>query len=517
MRTLSLSTIYHLSLSAVSSRRLFVYILHIAHRPIITMDSTAAADVSSVPPPAAAAAKTATCPATEPPSANPVPNQHEHEHDHDSSRIMTQPSSSSSTISPFMKPENSLSNNVTDSSAPSDPVPITSSIPVQVRVDPVPSSSASHAAAALTVELTKSSSSSLNLNNHNITNDNDKDNLMHSNDIGNSNNNGVVCNHDDSKRKRVKRNRYPSESSNRNHLITIRVDAAHPDRSVRLIDTLIVDPELVLKMPIGGNAFEGNQSYSASSTFIGSSYFQSVHRNVGDGSISAIVKEAVDDHNDHSVYNIVDAIETFSMDMAGQMVADYEVNGTQRVTKHFNGRLKLLQKTDFVQKVATQIREPIMQYFFKSKLPYFAIKQEHFLERLELKVRLQNIVIKDEIVYDRCNTDMCNPIMVANSIANDLKAQTKKANISLPDETPVFIAAEIIRQLNNRKRQTEQQQLFSKSFQENSSPLNNSGCDVDYKQLTTIKKSSLDFIRSVDSKEVFAAEYKVLTECHPGK
>jgi len=487
--------------------------LHIVHRPIITMDSTAAVDVSSVPP----TAKTAT--ATEPASTNnPVPNQDGH--GHDSSRIITQPQPSqpsSSTISPFM-PEKSLIN-VTGSSAPFDscpaplpgPVPITSSIPVQVRVDPIPSFSASHAAAALTVELIKSSSITNNNNNNN-----NKDNLMHSNDIGNDNDNGVVSNDDDSKRKRVKRNRYPSESSNRNHLITIRVDAAHPDRSVRLIDTLIVDPELVLKMPIGGNAFEGNQSYSATSTFIRSSYFQSVHRNVGDGSILATVKDAVDDHNNHSVYNVADAIETFSMDMAGQMVADYEVNGTQRVTKHFNGRLKLLQKTDFVQKVATQIREPIMQYFFKSKLPYFAIKQEHFLERLELKVRLQNIVIKDEIVYDRCNADMCNPIMVANSIANDLKAQTKKANISLPDETSVFIAAEIIRQLNNRKRQAEQQKLLPKSFQENSFPLKNSGCDVDYKQLTTIKKSSLDFIRSVDSKEVFAAEYKVLTECHPG-
>lgn len=116
--------------------------------------------------------------------------------------------------------------------------------------------------------------------------------------------------------------------------------------------------------------------------------------------------------------------------------------------------------------------------------------------KVDLKVRLQNTVIIDEFYYDWTVPEI-NPIVIAINIAQDLKVHASKSKVTLPDETPGFLAAEITRQLNENDRID-----MMVNVEKQETP-----------EVETKKQSEL--LRSVDTKEVFAAEYKVLTECHP--
>ena len=276
-------------------------------------------------------------------------------------------------------------------------------------------------------------------------------------------------------------------------LITVRIDVTHPDRSVRLIDTLIIDPNTIKSAPLGtaslGNASSSNDEDKAT---IHSSRQRSVTKSM------------------HT------AVETFSIELAGQIVADYEVNGTQRVTKHFNGRLSFMEKEDFVRRVAIQIRDGIVAQLYpeenlaelvEESLSSNKRKQESAdgtdnpsiyenddnlnrptkkrLRKIKFYLRLQSTVLAGEIDID---TELLNStpgadiMSIANSIVRDL---------NLSDEMSVFIAGDIIAQLNRPDVYAE---------------------DV---KLTAFSEDELKVGKKVDAKEVFAAEYKVLTECHP--
>ena len=112
----------------------------------------------------------------------------------------------------------------------------------------------------------------------------------------------------------------------------------------------MIDPQLVLTAPIVSSFSSSANGAISSNGSYDQSYMSQIHHVIGNGTISTDLN--VDSGLDATSYNIVDAIHKFSNDMAGQIVADYEVNGTQRITKHFNGRLSLISKTLFVQKVA---------------------------------------------------------------------------------------------------------------------------------------------------------------------
>jgi len=206
-------------------------------------------------------------------------------------------------------------------------------------------------------------------------------------------------------------------------------------------------------------------------------------------------------------------------------VADYEVNGTQRVTKHFNGRLSFMEKEDFVRRVAIQIRDGIVAQMYPDVDLAFvddessssssnkrkrmsdcgtdnnpddststtdhheelslSKRQKRRHRKIKFHLRLQSTVLADEVEIDTGlldSTPGADVMSIANSIVRDLK---------LSDEMAVFIAGELIAQINRPDLYTE---------------------DV---KLTAFSEDELKAGKKVDAKEVFAAEYKVLTECHP--
>jgi len=200
-------------------------------------------------------------------------------------------------------------------------------------------------------------------------------------------------------------------------------------------------------------------------------------------------------------------------------VADYEVNGTQRVTKHFNGRLSFMEKEDFVRRVAIQIRDGIVAQMYPDEDLSFVYddessssnkrkrisdcgtdnpddsttfenqelskKQKRRHQKIKFHLRLQSTVLADEVEIDTellNSTPGADVMSIANSVVRDLK---------LSDEMAVFIAGELIAQINRPD-------LYAENV-----------------KLTAFSEDELKAGKKVDAKEVFAAEYKVLTECHP--
>ena len=143
-----------------------------------------------------------------------------------------------------------------------------------------------------------------------------------------------------------------------------------------------------------------------------------------------------------------------------------------------------------------------MKHFFPGKVHEVnnhTVSPSNKVTKVALKVRLQNTVIMDEFYYDWSVTGI-NPVVLAKNITNDLKVHSIKAKATLPDETPAFITAEVTRQLNENDRVE-----FTINAKETQ----------DQKNMPIGEIKTKEWLRSVDAKEVFAAEYKVLTECHP--
>ena len=162
------------------------------------------------------------------------------------------------------------------------------------------------------------------------------------------------------------------------NLVPLRVDVTSDDCSIRLIDTLLFDPHcwpIPLYSPLE----------------------ESIERNV--------------------------------QELAHSMVADVEVYGMGRTTRHFTGRVDVWSPS-LQAKVAQQLRPQLWSLVEKTA-------PETRMVQIRLRLCIHGVTINDDFEWDP-SVPQC-PIAFARQLAKDM---------NLPEEAPPAIAAAIVEQLH---------------------------------------------------------------------
>uniref|UniRef100_A0A7S1ZM05 Uncharacterized protein n=1 Tax=Ditylum brightwellii TaxID=49249 RepID=A0A7S1ZM05_9STRA len=199
------------------------------------------------------------------------------------------------------------------------------------------------------------------------------------------------------------------------NLFPIRIDASSSDNSIRLIDTLLIDPTC-LPIPLSSFSEDAMQSYISQNT--------------------------------HEFVNT--------------LLSDMEVYGTSRTSKHFAGRVDLWNVVSLREEMERQVKEQLEAAISLSvgnnagitsttsdattkkddtKKEETTKKEENpNLKRIKIRIRDNNILILDEFDYDTSTSpspDGC-PIAIANQLVQDL---------NLPESCGVAIATSIAEQI----------------------------------------------------------------------
>lgn len=211
-------------------------------------------------------------------------------------------------------------------------------------------------------------------------------------------------------------------------LYPIRIDATSQDKTVRLIESILLDPKcLPIPIPIPIPTLTGTQCFSGNERY--SSYSQSL-------------KDQTIDRN--------------AKFLASSLVADMEVHGINKSSKSYLGRIKLLNCRKLIKTVEEQIKSQLLIIFeedhisFTSKRRKIDVKEcpentRHStvndtsnLIKVRIRIRDRGIIaIPDEFLVDPLHP-ASNPLILAKSLASDL---------NLPDVVVNSIALSIAEQI----------------------------------------------------------------------
>jgi hypothetical protein len=184
-------------------------------------------------------------------------------------------------------------------------------------------------------------------------------------------------------------------------IYSIRVDVSADDRSVRIIDSILVDPSC---LPIPYISTEPLPSTITS--------------------------------NVDQLKNIQDNAEY----LANMLIADMEVQSYNKL--HKIGRIKLIQVPNIVKDTTMQISKQLKDIIFvkepdrlkkiRKKRRLDESKEDNKdttdLVNIKLRIREESYNIKDDFTIDRNDERLSNPILIAQSICKDLNVPSHLVN-----------------------------------------------------------------------------------------